>query len=71
MALSAASSGAKVLTCWTALKLKRNGSISALVKELWQAAVNLRGSIEAPDYKRYVLPIIFCKRSAKDICKTF
>ncbi|KKM05233.1 hypothetical protein LCGC14_1756170 [marine sediment metagenome] len=30
-----------------------------LIKELWQAAVNLRGSIEAPDYKRYVLPLIF------------
>jgi hypothetical protein len=27
-----------------------------LVKQLWQAAVNLRGSIEPADYKRYVLP---------------
>jgi len=32
-----------------------------LVKELWQAAVNLRGSIEPADYKRYVLPIIFLR----------
>jgi type I restriction enzyme M protein len=35
--------------------------ISALTKELWQAAVNLRGSIEPADYKRYVLPIIFLR----------
>ena len=32
-----------------------------LVKELWQAAVTLRGSIEPADYKRYVLPIIFLR----------
>ena len=35
--------------------------ISALIKELWQAAVNLRGSVEPADYKRYVLPIIFLR----------
>lgn len=35
--------------------------ISELTKELWQAAVNLRGSIEPADYKRYVLPIIFLR----------
>ena len=38
-----------------------NGSIPELLKELWQAAVNLRGSIEPSDYKRYVLPIIFLR----------
>src|SRR5579871_4956113 len=39
-----------------------NGNgLMALVKELWQAAVNLRGSIEPADYKRYVLPIIFLR----------
>jgi type I restriction enzyme M protein len=38
-----------------------NGSISSLTKELWQAAVTLRGSIEPADYKRYVLPIIFLR----------
>src|SRR5688500_8778552 len=38
-----------------------NGSIPELLKELWQAAVNLRGSIEPADYKRYVLPIIFLR----------
>jgi type I restriction enzyme M protein len=32
-----------------------------LTKELWQAAVKLRGSIEPADYKRYVLPIIFLR----------
>lgn len=32
-----------------------------LLKELWEAAVQLRGSIEPPDYKRYVLPIIFLR----------
>jgi type I restriction enzyme M protein len=37
-----------------------NGS-AAIVRELWQAAVNLRGSIEPADYKRYVLPIIFLR----------
>src|SRR6266487_2838421 len=38
-----------------------NGSIPELMKELWQAAVNLRGSIEPADYKRYVLPVIFLR----------
>jgi type I restriction enzyme M protein len=37
------------------------GGITALIKELWQAAVNLRGSVEPADYKRYVLPIIFLR----------
>lgn len=39
----------------------QNGNITELMKELWQAAVNLRGSIEPSDYKRYVLPIIFLR----------
>jgi type I restriction-modification system DNA methylase subunit len=38
-----------------------SGSITNLTKELWQAAVMLRGSIEPADYKRYVLPIIFLR----------
>jgi type I restriction enzyme M protein len=39
-----------------------NGNgVSALIKELWEAAVTLRGSIEPADYKRYVLPIIFLR----------
>ncbi len=32
-----------------------------LMRELWDAAVNLRGSIEPADYKRYVLPVIFLR----------
>jgi type I restriction enzyme M protein len=39
---------------------KSNG-IAEITKELWQAAVELRGSIEPADYKRYVLPIIFLR----------
>src|SRR5215212_2023163 len=38
-----------------------NGNITDVLKQLWQAAVNLRGSIEPADYKRYVLPIIFLR----------
>jgi len=38
-----------------------NGGIVALNKELFQAAIVLRGSIEPADYKRYVLPIIFLR----------
>ena len=39
-----------------------NGNnIIDLTKELWQAAVKLRGSIEPADYKRYVLPVIFLR----------
>lgn len=43
-----------------AKKTDGNG-VAELIKELWQAAVNLRGSIEPADYKRYVLPIIFLR----------
>jgi type I restriction enzyme M protein len=35
--------------------------LPALTRELWQAAVALRGAIEPSDYKRYVLPIIFLR----------
>ncbi|MGE5609485.1 MAG: N-6 DNA methylase [Bacillota bacterium] len=38
-----------------------NGGIAALTRELFQAAITLRGSIEPADYKRYVLPIIFLR----------
>ena len=46
---------------------RRAGSVALtnghgdLLKELWEAAVRLRGSIEPADYKRYVLPIIFLR----------
>jgi type I restriction enzyme M protein len=39
----------------------RTVGIMDLVKELWQAAVSLRGSIEPAEYKRFVLPIIFLR----------
>lgn len=42
-------------------KANQVNGISDLLKELWQAAVNLRGSIEPADYKRYVLPLIFLR----------
>jgi type I restriction-modification system DNA methylase subunit len=32
-----------------------------LLRELWNAAVALRGTIETPDYKRYILPLIFLR----------
>lgn len=38
-----------------------NGGIVSLTKELFQAAITLRGSVEPADYKRYVLPIIFLR----------
>jgi hypothetical protein len=38
-----------------------NGGIVSLTKELFQAALTLRGSVEPADYKRYVLPIIFLR----------
>ncbi len=36
-------------------------NITDVTKEFWQAAVNLRGSIEPADCRRYVLPIIFLR----------
>jgi hypothetical protein len=44
-----------------AKKAENGDGLVALNKELWQAAVTLRGSIEPADYKRYVLPIIFLR----------
>ena len=37
------------------------GGHADLIRQLWEAAVHLRGSIEPADYKRYVLPIIFLR----------
>ena len=42
-------------------KEEKSNGISDLLKELFQAAVNLRGSVEPSDYKRYVLPLIFLR----------
>ena len=38
-----------------------NGGLAELLRELWNAAVALRGNIEPADYKRYVLPLIFLR----------
>lgn len=38
-----------------------NGTVSELLKELWNSAVALRGAVEPSDYKRYVLPLIFLR----------
>ena len=45
----------------TAKRKSESNGLSDFMKELWQAAVELRGSIEPADYKRYVLPIIFLR----------
>jgi len=42
-------------------KASNNTGVADLMKELFQAAITLRGSIEPADYKRYVLPIIFLR----------
>lgn len=43
------------------IEAANENGVAALIKELWEAAVTLRGSIEPADYKRYVLPIIFLR----------
>jgi type I restriction enzyme M protein len=42
-------------------KKKESNGITDLLKELFQAAINLRGAVEPADYKRYVLPVIFLR----------
>ncbi len=44
----------------TKKKTTRNGHAD-LISELFQSAIKLRGSIDAPEYKRYVLPLIFLR----------
>lgn len=45
----------------TATKKNGKNGIAGLMDEMFQAAVALRGPIETPDYKRYVLPLIFLR----------
>ena len=45
----------------TAKAAPRESTIADLQKDLFQAAIALRGSIEPADYKRYVLPLIFLR----------
>jgi len=41
---------------------KKNLDIKALENWLWEAACKIRGPIDAPKYKDYILPLIFIKR---------
>ena len=45
----------------TATKKNKKNGVAGLMDEMFQAAVALRGPIETPDYKRYVLPLIFLR----------
>jgi len=36
--------------------------IKTLENRLWEAACKIRGKIDAPKYKNYILPLIFLKR---------
>jgi len=36
--------------------------ISTLENWLWEAACSIRGAIDAPKYKDYIIPLIFYKR---------
>jgi type I restriction-modification system DNA methylase subunit len=40
----------------------RGLDISALENWLWEAACVIRGPVDAPKYKDYILPLIFLKR---------
>jgi len=40
----------------------KNLDISALENWLWDAACVIRGAVDAPKYKAYILPLIFLKR---------
>ncbi|NWF76765.1 MAG: SAM-dependent DNA methyltransferase [Nitrospirae bacterium] len=41
---------------------KTNLDVSTLENWLWEAACKIRGEIDAPKYKDYILPLIFLKR---------
>jgi len=46
-------------------KPKRNGNtldVPALEGWLWEAACTIRGPLDAPKFKDYILPLIFLKR---------
>lgn len=36
--------------------------IKTLENWLWEAACSIRGPVDAPKYKEYILPLIFLKR---------
>ena len=39
-----------------------NGNGKSLESWLWEAACSIRGEIEAPKYKDFIIPLIFLKR---------
>ncbi|HOP56052.1 MAG TPA: type I restriction-modification system subunit M N-terminal domain-containing protein, partial [bacterium] len=41
---------------------KNKLDIKALENWLWEAACKIRGPIDAPKYKDYILPLVFLKR---------
>jgi len=41
---------------------KSNLDVSTLESWLWEAACKIRGPVDAPKYKDYILPLIFLKR---------
>src|SRR5438876_11793016 len=49
---------AKAQTAATAAELDING----LEQWLWDAACSIRGAVDAPKFKDYILPLIFLKR---------
>lgn len=40
--------------------VNNNNKLSNLENWLWQAACTIRGEIDAPKFKDYILPLIFC-----------
>lgn len=36
--------------------------VSALEQWLWDAACEIRGATDAPKFKDFILPLVFCKR---------
>lgn len=57
----AAKQGRKKKDTATPAAVNGSSGMVALTRELWDAAVAMRGTIEPADYKRYVLPIIFLR----------
>jgi type I restriction enzyme M protein len=53
--------GTRTLDSWKQ-KQTKNLDIKSLETWLWDAACKIRGEIDAPKYKDYILPIIFIKR---------
>ena len=44
------------------MKIDKELDQKSLEKYLWGAATNLRGTIDAGDYKQYIFPLLFFKR---------